>query len=302
MKRLQERRTALGSDCLLTLVVEPERDVTDIFASLWRDIVEFEQRFSRFLETSELSKLNRMSGTKVSISMQFQTLLETCTSMSQLSDSLFSPFILPSLQQAGYIGSWPEPTSFKPDLNYQDRKQVATSSLIELGKGWAKIPNDTALDMGGIGKGYLLDQLAGQLHRSNVSNFWLSLGGDIICSGQDLEEEAWNIGVQAVGGTGRTVKMITNSQKKTLAIATSGTTKRKGSHNSKAWHHIIDPRTGMPAETDIATGTVTAETATWADVAAKCLVILGSEVAIDFCKRHELKACLQLTSGEVLLA
>jgi hypothetical protein len=48
MKRLQKRRTALGSDCLLTLVVETERDVTDIFASLWREIVEFEQRFSRF--------------------------------------------------------------------------------------------------------------------------------------------------------------------------------------------------------------------------------------------------------------
>jgi thiamine biosynthesis lipoprotein len=248
-----------------------------------------------------LSKLNRLSGTKVSISAQFQTLLETCNNMSQLTDGLFSPFILPSLQQAGYIGSWPDPKSFKKDLNYQDRKQVVAADLLQLGEGWAKIPDDTALDMGGIGKGYLLDQLAEQLHKSDINNFWLSLGGDIIFSGHDLEEQAWSVGIQAAEDKNQIVKTITNSHKKTLAIATSGTTKRKGSHNNKSWHHIIDPRNGMPADTDIATGTVIAKTATRADVVAKSLVILGSEAAIDFCKRHKLKACLQLTSGKVLM-
>jgi thiamine biosynthesis lipoprotein len=159
MKRLQQTQTALGSQALLTLVANDENTAQAIFESLWRQIIDFEQRFSRFKSDSELSQFNSNAGSTTKVSKQFHAMLRVCKEMSYDTVGLFNPFILPNLQQAGYVGSWPTPQDFASKLDYRSRNNFTSINKLILLEDAARIPSDSALDFGGIGKGYLLDQL-----------------------------------------------------------------------------------------------------------------------------------------------
>lgn len=278
MKRYQEAKRALGSDVLLTAVLADDVDPRAIFEVLWQKIDRFEQRFSRFLATSELTSFNHSAGKRQQVSTEFLDLLAASKSLAEKTSGLYNPFILPALQQAGYKGSWPHPEIVEAAVNYE-RRNFATWTEIKLGENWAQIPQGTALDFGGIGKGYLLDELAACLHAQRVKHFWLSLGGDILCSGYDLDGAAWQIAVQSAVEVSRNITTVIGDGD-LFAVATSGVTKRKGETIDGTWHHLIDPRTGKPASTDILTTTVVTDKAVEADVFAKCLVIVGNGEAV----------------------
>lgn len=280
MQRLQQNRHALGSQAILTIVVPDDFSSDETFTNLWKQVESFEQRFSRFLPDSELTKFNHAAGRTVPLSREFLALLRTAKALAEDTNGLYNPLILPALNKAGYKGSWPNPAAFDEKLDYADR-HLAPVAQIEIAETTGRIPVHTAVDFGGIGKGYLLDRLADWLEGQQVTNYWLSLGGDIVCNGYDVTGDAWHVGVQHATHESELVGELSNEGKR-LAIATSGTTKRRGEQQGKPWHHLIDPRTGEPAQTDIVTATITAPRGVAADVFAKCIVILGSQAAPSF--------------------
>ena len=277
MERYQQHFHALGSEVLLTIVTNKNPEAAQkILRNLRVEIDSFEAQFSRFKDESELSSFNKLAGKKVKITEPFYRLLSITKTLSIQTDGLYNPFILPALQRAGYVGSWPNPDSFTKSIDYSKGSVVPISELI-IDNNSAQIPHNTAIDFGGIGKGYLLDQLTVSIEKSDIEGFWFSLGGDIICGGHDLHNENWNIGVGSAVNPNELVATLANFKGDQLGIATSGVTKRKGTNAGKEWHHIIDPRTGQSSKTDIQTVTVTARSAVVADVYAKCIVIGGRD-------------------------
>jgi thiamine biosynthesis lipoprotein len=296
MENFQQSRHALGSDVVLTLVLADATQEAAIFDLLWQQIEAFEQRFSRFRSDSELSRFNAAAGAEQTVSPEFHALLVAAKMYGKKTGGLYNPFTLPALQRAGYKGSWPAPHQVDGALNYEDRGN-ADWQAITLGRTTVQIPADTALDFGGIGKGYLLDRLGETLQIQHVGNYWLSLGGDILCIGHDASGEPWHIGVAHARQANQIAATVQNNGRK-LAVATSGITKRQGVSAAGKWHHIIDPRTGRPADTDILTATVCTAEATTADVAAKCLVIAGSASAEStLTALDEANALLQIADG-----
>jgi thiamine biosynthesis lipoprotein len=295
MIRHQQSKEALGSKAIIT-IVSNKHNTVDVFMDLWLVIELFEDRFSRFKTSSELTNFNKLAGTKVKVSVEFIDLLKAAKEWGKRTDGLYNPFILPSLQKAGYKGSWPKPQDYNIALDYELRN-IHKVDQIEIGKDWAQIPNDSALDFGGCGKGYLLDYLAAKLDKQNINNYWLSLGGDIICSGKDAGGDSWSVGIQDAINEDNVVDSLTNTEGAKIAIATSGVTKRKGQNGLTKWHHLIDPKTAKPAKTDILTATVQSLSAIEADVLAKCLVIIGSGKIDTFASRMRLsKAIIQIGS------
>lgn len=277
--RQQQTFQALGSAVALTFVHERDAAFGDgLFARLRQHIEEFERRFSRFLPDSELTHFNQRAGEKVPVSAAFRALLTTAKDAATETGGVYNPFVLPALQRAGYIGSWPAPETRAPATDFSARAAASPEAIV-IGPDWARIPQDSAIDFGGIGKGYLLDELATMLEGQTLTGYWLSLGGDIVCAGHDVDGQPWHVGVQNAQLTDKIIDTISNKNGDRLAIATSGTSKRRGVHDGRAWHHLIDPRTGQPAHTDIITATVTAARATTADVYAKCVVIAGANWA-----------------------
>lgn len=295
MGRYQQYFKALGSDVYITLVTDKNQLYADwLFKRLQKYIVDFEKRFSRFLPDSELTNFNNLAGERTLTSNKLHELLIMAKNLAEETKGLYNPFILPALQKAGYVGSWPKPEDFQGMPNFEKRK-VVTIDKLTIGETWARIPKNTALDFGGIGKGYLLDELASRLLKEKLTGYWLSLGGDIICSGHDIKNQKWSIAVQSALEPNKNIETIINKTGENLAIATSGVTKRKGINNGENWHHIIDPTTGKPVNTSILTATVTAKEAVIADVYAKCVVIAGAEFAQQYKHKGKIQAFIVQT-------
>ena len=219
MERYQQQFQALGSAVLITLVTKKDSAYAQkLFRQINLHIIKFEQQFSRFLTDSELTQFNDRAG--VIVSQSFLRILEVSKDLAESTAGLYNPFILPALQRAGYIVSWPNQGAKKAINDYSNRKTTLIDNLI-IGDSWAKIPKDSALDFGGIGKGYLLDELSRMLSNKKLSGYWLSLGGDIICAGCDLDNENWRVAIQDARDVSKIIDYISNQDGNILAIATS---------------------------------------------------------------------------------
>ena len=294
--RYQKHLDCLGSKAFLTIITDKDSlFVDEVFTTLISKVEDFEERFSRFLGDSELTSFNQSAGKKTTISPELKDILVETNKMSILTNNIFSPFILPSLQKSGYTSSWTNKDLISPDFsNRQDNSDFE----IKIGENWAEIPKNSAIDLGGIGKGYLLDQLSNYLDKTDISNYWLSLGGDIICNGQDMNNKPWQISIADALDDRLILDYTENRHGVKMAIATSGVTKRKGIHNNKAWNHIIDPRTNEPIKNNILTVTVTANNAVTADVMAKCIVIEGPDKAKKLVKNKRISGFLMQYLGK----
>lgn len=297
--RYSDTKIALGGPATLTVVAEFDRETAmQLFTSLWRDIFYFEKKFSRFLPNSEITKINKKAGTRAVISPAMHDMLSTTIRWATQTNDLFNPFILPALQRAGYVHSALPEYLDKPSLVYTDRHVVGSKELL-LGDSWAEIPYGTAIDLGGIGKGYLLDQLSEKLVATDgVVGYWLELSGDIATYGYNEDGAPVAVGVQNAGQIEkkRTDYVVVGDGHK-LAIATSGTFKRAAHSSADIKHHIIDPRTGSPAHTDILLATVCAASATAADVLASCALIETSTGASTFLSKQDIASWMLQYKG-----
>lgn len=275
-----ETKQALGGDATYTIVAGEDTDTSKLFAQLWRQTFQFERRFSRFLPDSELSRINYDAGLKLPASPELSAILRAAQELTVRTSGLFNPFILPALQRAGYKNSAVEKYASDQSPDYTDRS-VASPEKLEIGDGWVRIPYGTALDLGGCGKGYLADQLGLYLRTKQVVGYWLNLSGDIATYGVNQDGQSIAVAIQDAA-TGQASDEVIICPPERFAVATSGTLRRDAHRHSLRGHHIINPRTGLPAETDITLATVCAPTTIEADVLASCAVILGSHEAPRF--------------------
>jgi FAD:protein FMN transferase len=272
----QQSKATMGTDVLLTINSGRSLLKTEtIFQRLWVEIEKFDKRFSRFRQDSEITQLNQNAGQWFVVSNELKDLLKVTLEMAKKTDGLFNPFILPALNRAGYISSWvpTELTANPPDYS---TRQVVGYDQLEISGNKARIPGDSAIDVGGIGKGYLLQNLSMIVESKSELNYWFSLGGDIIARGVDARKQPWRIQVADSANPSNSVAEVKAPVDHAIAITTSGTTKRNGKQNGKSWHHIINPKTGEPANTDILTATLVNKNPVEADVYASCVVALGS--------------------------
>jgi len=291
MKLHRQKHTALGSEAVITLVTDvTEAQVAALYAALWLRIFTFEKQFSRFLPASELSMFNRNAGAKQPVSEAFHDILQAARELSLKTEGLYNPFVLPALQRAGYTQSFVK--GAEHDVHDDHRKKsVTTIDKLELGTDWARIPYGTALDLGGCGKGYLADQLADYI-QDKVAGYSISLGGDLVCGGLDQKGARFSVTIQTANQRGDNIIGEIIMPQSRQAVASSGTTLRRGLEKGKPWHHIIDPKTMRPAETNVQLVTVCHESCLFADVLASCCIILGVQTSRPFLKSHQVTEAL----------
>jgi thiamine biosynthesis lipoprotein len=236
------------------------------------------------MQSSELSQFNRAAGTRAAITPEFRSVLLAAKHMADASGGLFNPFILPALQRAGYRQSMvPEFTNDEQDDH--SAKRLVAATALEIGDGWAGIPYGTAIDLGGCGKGFIGDVLADMADKQDgLSGYWFSIGGDVVTAGCDERGEPWTVYV--------TPHISDISQQSRLASATAPSTSMDThfavatSTVSFRTNHIIDPRDGKPANTNIVLVTTCGDMLLEADVFASCAIILGYPKAVSWLKQH----------------
>jgi thiamine biosynthesis lipoprotein len=262
-----------------------------ILARVERQLYGFEARFSRFLPDSELTRFNQRAEPCVEVSCEMLALLQRCVELYRDTGGIFNPLVLPNLEAAGYGRSF-EQLGEVVDASDEASVVPALEVLqLDATAGTALLPLGLKLDFGGIGKGYAVDQAA-TLFRDGAG-FLLDAGGDIYASGS-APEGPWTVGVADPARPEGDLCVLTVRDQ---AVATSSTLRRRWQARDGARHHIIDPRTGRPAESDVVSATVIAPTATEADVFAKAALILGSAGGTELLENHGYEGLLVLDGG-----
>jgi thiamine biosynthesis lipoprotein len=152
------------------------------------------------------------------------------------------------------------------------------------------------LDFGGVAKGWAAHQTAERLQKYGPAI--MNAAGDIAVSGPRLDGEAWQIGVT---DPFKSVSDFEVLKLKRCGVATSGRDRRRWSRNGRLRHHIIDPFTGQPAETDVMTVSVVAPTVMEAEAAAKAVLIMGGDEGLKWIEADpDLAGILVLENGHAL--
>ena len=114
-----------------------------------------------------------------------------------------------------------------------------------------------AVDLGGVAKGYIADRITDLLEEKGVSSAVINLGGNVAVLGSKEDGSPWNIGIERPYSD-RT-EVIGSLEAIDATVVTSGTYERKFEENGVLYHHVLDPATGYPAQTDLESVTITAK-------------------------------------------
>jgi thiamine biosynthesis lipoprotein len=282
MKRIEFR--AMGSR-MLVLLDSPANAAEESLRCVPAWFEEWEQVLSRFRPGNELDRLNHSDGRPMAVSQTLWEVFQASRTAEQFTGGLVSPTVLDALVWAGYEHSFESLPAVQtgpsfampglPDPAGVIVWDVPTRSLIR--------PYSVHLDLGGIAKGWAADQAVRCLSRHGP--VLVDAGGDIAISGPLSDGQAWPIGVNDPFNTGPHFETLKLAR---CGVATSGKDYHRWLKDGTWQHHIIDPRSGLPADTDILAATVVAPSVMEAEAAAKAVLILGSQAGLE---------CLEADSG-----
>jgi len=246
----------------------------------------WEQTLSRFRPDSELSQLNRRTGQWVRVSATLWDVIHLALVAARWTDGLFSPTILNALEATGYdrtfteIGVDDRAVVTQPDGQWHAIQRRSLKRSICL-------PPNARLDLGGVAKGWAADRVAKKL--AKYGPVLIDASGDIAISAPQADGSPWPIGISNPLQPDQhfeTLKITAGG------VATSGRDYRRWQKGGAWQHHIIDPRTGLPAQTDVLSATAIAPSVFEAEVAAKVILLSGSEAGLEWLEAQEAYAAV----------
>lgn len=255
-------------------------------------IQNLESRLTIFSDSSEMAFINRLAGEQpVAVEPGLFQLLSIAQEISVVSGGAFDLTATPLShlwKQHRRERSLPSQQSIEEALlkvGYQNVVMDHATKTIEFDH------QPLSLDLGGIGKGYALDQLAHQLALSDCCNFLIHGGqSSVIANGvrSDSTENPWQIGItHPLSPSVRLATIDLHGR----AIGTSGCGRKSFVVSGRRFGHIIDPRTGWPSD-ELLSVTVLADSAMMADALATTLFVAGPEQAESLCERFDASAIL----------
>lgn len=297
-----ERLTFRAMGCEMLVFQERNPAFPDRMAEVPTWFADWEEHLSRFRDDSELSRLNRVAGQWTPVSPVLWEVVDAALRAAARSDGLVSPAVLPALEAAGYDRSF----DLLRSVGAQEPADALRTAPPRIIAWWTierdadahalRLPPGMRLDLGGIAKGWAADQAAQVLGASGPA--LVNAGGDLAVSGPLPNDEPWTVGIADPAAPERDIEVLLVRRG---GVATSGRDYRRWQQGGRWQHHIIDPRTGVSALTDVISATVVAPSAASAEVAAKVALIRGSRDGLAWLDAQPtLAGLLVLADGTVL--
>jgi thiamine biosynthesis lipoprotein len=249
----------------------------DLLDSARRRLEDLEVRWSRFLPTSEISRLNAEAGRTVPVSRETFDVIQKAVHAWGVTGGRFDPTVFHALVQVGYDRSF---DSLDPTVPTRSSVAAPGCGGIELASGACAVtlPVGVGLDLGGIAKGVAADWLAQELVASGAAGACVNIGGDVRLLGEAPAPEGWVVGVQDPFSPEDELMRFALVEG---AVVTTTRLKRAWKQGGVDRHHLIDPASGDPAWTGVAAVSVIANEAHWAEVMAKAAFVAGAEEGIE---------------------
>jgi len=292
-----QRLTFHAMGCEMLAVVDSESSPS-MLSKVPEWFEEWEQALSRFRLDSELTRLNQTHEKPVRVSKTLWDVFSSARKAEQLTNGLVTPTLLDAIVEAGYDRSFdmlPPHASLAP-ASTASASHSLTAITVDESIRSITLPVGISLDFGGVAKGWSAHQAMKRLQAEGPA--LVDAGGDIAISGPRAGGNLWQIGVAD--------PFHPNEEMETLllnacGVATSGKDRRRWIRNGVAQHHIIDPATHRPAETDVLAVTVIAPDVMEAEAAAKAAFIMGGHAGLEWIESHPNSAGLFiLEDGQML--
>ena len=246
----------------------------------------YESLLSKTRPGSDIWNINHAGGWPVPVDDETRFLLRTSLEMYEASSGAFN------IAVGGLMDVW----SFRqaaPRVPEESRIRAALEACdlrrMELNGDFVRVPEGMALDLGGIAKGYIADRVGERLKEAGVESALLNFGGNIVAIGPKPDGSPWMIGLQTPNGTwGQDYWAVTELHRGT--IVTSGIYERGFDLEGKRYHHILDPRTGWPAQSGLISVTIRGGDSMLADALATAVLVMGSEPGIQLAAAHGFEA------------
>lgn len=281
--------------CTFEVQLETEHDGKSILAAVPAKVEALESCLSRFRPESELSRLNQRSGEWVTVSQELLDNLVAAKHAARLTDGAFNPLILSALSACGYDRTF-EAIS-KPWVERSASIANWRDIRFRLPDRQVMLPPGGMVDLGGIAKGWTVQQIAHEL--SVYGSALVNGGGDISVFGAPTGRSGWQVDVAHPDSD----QALCSLSIAVGSVVTSAIDFRRWeSAQGKAYHHIIDPRTGQPAQTNVISATVVHPDCTIAEALAKSILVQGSDKGLALLDRYPETAALVIGNNGSVLA
>ena len=269
-----ERSSGVGFyfDTVVTLTFYGAEE--GLMEQVWMACERYENLLSKTVEGSDVQRINAAHGEPVTVDHETWMILQRAKEISRLTGGAFSVTIAPLSAQWDFT----EGTNRMPtDEERLAALPLVNDELLELGEEDTVIlPEGMEIDLGGIAKGYIADQVAA-LIQGRVHGATLSFGGNVYAVGLKPDGTAFNLGIQAPdAATGSAIAVV---QATDASLVTSGIYERYFMVGDTRYHHILDPETGLPADSDLASASILDVSSMDADALATACIVLGLEKA-----------------------
>lgn len=281
-----------------------------IFEEAFALVAYYEELFSKNIESSDVSIINRNSGTVQEsfiplvggtiVSPETVTIVEKSLTYSEMTSGLFDITVEPLVELWG-IGT--------------DRAKVPTLHEIEKALtlvGWKEVVvlrdpgvvalprSGMAIDLGAVAKGYIADKVKELFIAQGVKSAIINLGGNVLLFGEKPNNVLFRVGIQnPFSSRGSYLGVVSG---KDFSVATSGIYERYFEEDEKTYHHILNPKTGYPAESDIAGISVITKESFEGDCLSTSLFMMGSKKALEFIEnRNGVDAIIITKEKKVLI-
>lgn len=267
-----------------------ENAVCDEIASL---IDSLENRISRHKESSEIYLLNK--NNTVSLSGELGDILKRSQEIYNLSVGAFDITVgkLTSLWNIGQENAdVPSQKEIDKALPFVDGSKVR----IEGEKAFTK--KGQAVDLGAVGKGLACDEIREYLEKTDISGAVISVGGSILLYGENNGGK-WNVGIRDPNGeSGDYMGTLTLES---CCISTSGDYERVLRKDGKTYHHILDPKTGYPAQSGLKSVTIVCENGFLSDALSTACFVLGLEKGRELLEKENAEAVFITDENEIFV-
>lgn len=316
--------TAMGTIISQTIYVTTEEQVAkEVSKQVIARMKELEQNtLSWRLETSEIYQINESAGRGESVEMSplLDNVLDQCKKVYAASDGAFD-FTIGSLTRLWNIDAWAAGTGkiqadAGGDAYVLPGAEQITDALTHVGGDRCGVegclitlPEGIQLDLGAVGKGIALDETYKLLkQQEQVTGAVISAGGSILTYGSKPDGSLWNVGIVNPSDTGRTLGIL--SVPGGFCIATSGDYERYVEVDGVRYHHILDPRTGMPADNGVRSVTILRQKGEeqlencglFSDALSTACFVLGVEDGLKLAEVFDAEVLFVNTEGEIIMS
>ncbi len=293
---MESRFEAMGTE--VHLVVAGEDEARRLLHRGERMIRELEQRWSRFLPSSEISRLNALGGRPCVVSDHTFTLVSRAAAGWHATGGRYDPTVLLALVASGYAVSFEAIDGYPMVSGTGEPAPGAGEIELIAGANLVRLPVGVEIDPGGIGKGLAADLVAEELMLLGATGVCVNLGGDLRITGSAPGRRWWSVDVDPTETMGRALQLRLT----TGAVATSTRLRRTWAGHDGPRHHLVDPRTGQPARSGLASVVVVAGEAWRAEVLAKAAFVAGADHGTELVEEAGASALLVTDAGEVVSA